>query len=606
MSDDVQSRWENLAGRYGLAGQPEWRKLLNHFDLSEGFALVVLLTVEADGAALCRHELGQHLHARGQQLIAIELPTPDALRQLPGHFLDTPLSPGDACLWVAAVEPDYSKTYAEWRDAWQQTLARLNAFRNPIRDKFPLTLVFAGAPWLQGVMRETAPDLWSVRTFVTRIEPLPQISPQSPTAQTTILPSSGDTGGGQTTTLATSDDTGGGDPLFALEAADKLRGVPGKELALANLLHRAGDGFANLQDWRSAEKAYSESLELKNRYHAPPPSLLDTLVNLGGACITVGQIQPAITLFEQARQIGRQIGDRLVEAAMLGNLGSAYLDLGDARTATKLSNESLTIARELRNRKFEGNALGILGNACLNSSDVRKAIAYFEQELAIAREVRNQDSECSAVGNLGRAYASLGDFQKAVEFLEQAIALARKIHNYRFENILLSNLGIAYRGLGQTQKAIECYERALAKGRQISNKRMQNGILGNLGNAYRALGNTHKAIEYYEQSLLSARASGCRFGESANLANLGIAYQDLGQRRKGLEFFEQALVIAREVGDRRLEAGTLWNTAVVLEQMNDLTQAIQRAEAALRIFQAIEDPNAAKVLEQLATWRGQK
>jgi len=80
----------------------------------------------------------------------------------------------------------------------------------------------------------------------------------------------------------------------------------------------------------------------------------------------------------------------------------------------------------------------------------------------------------------------------------------------------------------------------------------------------------------------------------------------LGQRRKGLEFFEQALVIAREVGDRRLEAGTLWNTAVVLEQMNDLTQAIQRAEAALKIFQAIEDPNAAKVLEQLATWRGQK
>jgi len=62
-------------------------------------------------------------------------------------------------------------------------------------------------------------------------------------------------------------------------------------------------------------------------------------------------------------------------------------------------------------------------------------------------------------------------------------------------------------------------------------------------------------------------------------------------------------MLARKIGDRRLEAGNLWNSALAMEKLNDQTQAIQRAEAALMIFQAIEDPNATKVQDQLAKWR---
>ncbi len=96
-----------------------------------------------------------------------------------------------------------------------------------IREKSPLSVIFAGAPWLQPLMRETAPDLWSVRTVSVTIQPavFPNIQP---------LPGNVNIPTDQTQS----------DPVFALQEAEKLRGVPGKELSLARLLHRAGKGFS--------------------------------------------------------------------------------------------------------------------------------------------------------------------------------------------------------------------------------------------------------------------------------------------------------------------------------------------------------------------------
>ncbi|HMD86568.1 MAG TPA: hypothetical protein VKO18_17925 [Terriglobia bacterium] len=61
--------------------------------------------------------------------------------------------------------------------------------------------------------------------------------------------------------------------------------------------------------------------------------------------------------------------------------------------------------------------------------------------------------------------------------------------------------------------------------------------------------------------------------------------------------------ITREIGDRRGEGNALWNMSLALDKLGDRAQAIAHAEAALKIYEAIEDPNSAKVRAQLAQWR---
>ena len=295
-------------------------------------------------------------------------------------------------------------------------------------------------------------------------------------------------------------------------------------------------------------------------------------------------------------------------AAILVELVNAVAYAGDLRfhpgQRIRWLEGHLTAARTVKNRQAEGTALGNLGNAYADLGDARKAIEFYEQQLVIVREIGNRRGEGNALGSLGNAYADLGEVRKSIEFYQQSLKLHREIGDRRGEGQDLGNLGLAYFSLGDARKAIEFHEQALGIARAIGDRRGEGADLGNLGNAYFSLGDARKAIEFHEQALVIDREIGDRRGEGADLGNLGSAYSALGDARKGIGFFEQQLVIVREIGDRRGEGNALFNSALASEKLNDRAQAITRAEAALKIYEAIEDPNAAKVRAELAEWRG--
>lgn len=266
----------------------------------------------------------------------------------------------------------------------------------------------------------------------------------------------------------------------------------------------------------------------------------------------------------------------------------------------------LNAARITMNRHAEGAALGNLGLARADFGDTRKAIELYEQHLDIARKAGDKQGEAVDLGNLGNAYRNLGDMSKAIEFFEQSLAIDREIGNRRDEAADLGNLGVAYGDLGKTHTAIEFLEQQLRIVREIGDRRGEGISLGNLGITYKNLGETHKAIEFYEQQLKIVREIGDRAGESNALGNLGNAYLVLGHAPKAIEFYEQSLDITCEIGDRRGEGSDLWNFALALNKLGERTQAMIRAEAALKIYEAIEDPNAAKVRAALAEWRAAK
>jgi tetratricopeptide (TPR) repeat protein len=262
---------------------------------------------------------------------------------------------------------------------------------------------------------------------------------------------------------------------------------------------------------------------------------------------------------------------------------------------------------ESRGDKESAPLVVSLVDSVANTSDLRfhprQRIRWLEAQAKAARLAGNRSGEGAALGNLGGAYYILGEARKAIEFHEQALVVAREVGERRAEGNHLGNLGLACTDLGEARKAIEFYEKALVIFRGIGDRRAEGAALGNLGNAYADLGEARKAIEFYEKALAIDRELGDRRAEEAVLNNLANAYVDLGEARKAIEFYEQLLVIKREVGDRRGEGNDLWDSADKLWNLRERAQAIARAVAALRIYEAIEDPNAAKVRAKLAGWR---
>jgi tetratricopeptide (TPR) repeat protein len=305
----------------------------------------------------------------------------------------------------------------------------------------------------------------------------------------------------------------------------------------------------------------------------------------------------------EALEISKKLNDRRAEASALGNLGLAYSGLGEAHRAIELYEKQLVTTREIGDRRGEGAVLDNLGIAYKNLGETRLAIDFYEKALEIDREIGNRAGEAAALDNLGIAHSVLGEIRPAIEYYEKALKIDREIDDRRGEGAALSNLGWTYATLGEPLRAIEYYEKALEISREIGAGCGEAAVMGNLGNAYGALGEPRRAIEYYGKALEIYRQIGDRRGEGTVLGNLGNAYAALGETRRAIEFYGMAHEIDREIGDRSGEGIGLWNMSLALDKLGERAQAIARAEAALKILEQIENPNAAKVRQQLAEWR---
>lgn len=323
---------------------------------------------------------------------------------------------------------------------------------------------------------------------------------------------------------------------------------------------------------------------------------------------------PAIARIERIKELESRITTnennidpviRSTVATWLNELGLHLALMGRTHEAVVCFQKLLSMLRKTGNQKFVGIVLGNLAVAHRNIGNARKAIELFEQQLKIARESNDLEAESNATEGLALAYKDLGDTQNSLESHNKALAIYRQMGNRRSEGHSLNNLGIAYKNLGDLQKAIELYEQSLSIKEQTGDRRGAASCFGNLGIVYARLGDIHKSVEFQQRALAIYRELGDRRGEVTALGNLSVSYKNLGEVRKAIELQEEQVVITRETGDRRNEGGALWNSAVAYDILGEREKAIPRAEAALKIFEAIEDPNAAKVRAALAEWRKQ-
>src|SRR5207244_3275606 len=80
---------------------------------------------------------------------------------------------------------------------------------------------------------------------------------------------------------------------------------------------------------------------------------LHALNNMAGVYRGIGRPQEALTLFEQALPIWREVGDREGEAVTLNNMAVVYENIGRPQEALRLHEQALPIRREVGDRAGE-------------------------------------------------------------------------------------------------------------------------------------------------------------------------------------------------------------------------------------------------------------
>ncbi|MBX2802195.1 MAG: tetratricopeptide repeat protein [Myxococcales bacterium] len=144
-----------------------------------------------------------------------------------------------------------------------------------------------------------------------------------------------------------------------------------------------------------------------------------------------GAFQRARALFELALTHARDMGDRLLEASVMGNFGRLQFDMGDADSAVPLLEASLAIHTEVGNRRSVGMMHGTLGEVHIESGRVRVGHRHLLACVAIAHESGDRYRAAAWKGWLAYSFALKGEPQSSDRNATEAIEALHDMEQWR-------------------------------------------------------------------------------------------------------------------------------------------------------------------------------
>jgi tetratricopeptide (TPR) repeat protein len=194
-------------------------------------------------------------------------------------------------------------------------------------------------------------------------------------------------------------------------------------------------------------------------------------INLGAALVTNGQIDEAITHFQEAIRL------RPGGADGHNNLGVALGHKGQTDEAIRQYQEAIRL------KPAYAEACYNLGNALLMKGQIDQAIRQFQEALRLKAEY------AEAHNNLGVARLAKGQPDEAISQCQQALRLIPGYPEARF------NLGNALLMKGQIDQAISQYQQAIRLKPDYAEAHY------NLGNALLTKGQIDETIRQYQEAI---------------------------------------------------------------------------------------------------------
>jgi tetratricopeptide (TPR) repeat protein len=145
-------------------------------------------------------------------------------------------------------------------------------------------------------------------------------------------------------------------------------------------------------------------------------------------------------LWEPAR-----ISRWLSVSATLNNMGEVYRATGRPQQALTLYEQALPISREVGDCRGEGTALGNLGNVYADLGEMDRAVGYYEQAMAIDQDIGNREGVARHSWNLGLLYEQQGDLARAVALMQVAVDFYTQIGHAQYTEVMSEGLARVHR-----------------------------------------------------------------------------------------------------------------------------------------------------------------
>ncbi|MEX2542841.1 MAG: tetratricopeptide repeat protein [Trueperaceae bacterium] len=242
-----------------------------------------------------------------------------------------------------------------------------------------------------------------------------------------------------------------GDYIGALEHLENglaLAQRAGAEERQANILSNIGGLHTQLGDHPRALECLQSAYQLIRKAAPGTKSEAVNLIGLGRLYYELGDNEAVRRYFTQAREVGRQANDALIELASLNLMANLSCRLERWTEALELFGEALDMVRRLGIRHYEVDNLDGIGQVHTALGQHEQATASYGRALELAQEIEDREGEIDALVNLGRVSLAVDRTEEAIELLHRSLELAGRIDRKRsmFEAHELLAVGYERRG----------------------------------------------------------------------------------------------------------------------------------------------------------------
>jgi eukaryotic-like serine/threonine-protein kinase len=359
-------------------------------------------------------------------------------------------------------------------------------------------------------------------------------------------------------------------------AADLEGDAVGDPLVVANLQDRLGRTYRALGHAAKAKDLFTKALAIRREQLGPEdPQTLAAMFHQASALFDSGQVNDAISLYEQARKAQTRIlGSNHRDTLVTGNnLGLAYWKAGKP-------NEACALLEQVRD--------------------------------ALLQELGPDDRQTvSALEDLSVVYASVGKNAEAISLAEQVRNARVKQYgaDHQLAIISLNNLAARYAGAGKMRQALALFEEArdgIVPKLGAEHPSSLN-ILDSLARMYRAFGRTKESVSLAEHVRKCRVATRGAYHPDTiyTLDNLGAAYLADGEPEKALAMFTQAASGLEKIDFTHAAANLIiWNLCDFLEQREQFEPAAAWRSKWLAAAKKRDGPESVPYAEVLARLGG--
>ncbi len=522
----------------------QWRRLRAQLELAEGFWLGFVFVDHPAVAAALRDRAGTFLDGEGKTHEVRRYVTPEALTT---SLLTDVFSAGPAvtgCMFLESIAVD-SQAGGPWYSAWQAVLLRCNERRDALRRALSTGLVFMLPREFKRLVRDAAPDLWSVRSLVIEIQPesVPEAALPHRQFRRDLSPLEAAPAAPQ-------------DPELTERRAARVRDPAARGVAL----HHAAEAYLRLGRLDEALRTATHAVHLLEGSEDPARlrERLEAQLTLGRILRLKGEVDLSFVHTASAVRGLETVSTSAQRSEALGELGLLLRDRGDLAAAAAAFREQTAILEEqsMPQRAGLGQQVPLslayarLGDTLRELGDLDGAHQSIALGLEIAQrlyreapaELEVQRALSILYDRLGATQLDAGDASAALSSLGSALELMQRISAREPSNRYLRlDLAMAYarqgwalfrvRDLPAARKSFERALDAITLAGPLDSDRsswVRASLQVQLGLIAESLADLEQAREHLASALELAEAASAR-GDDAALDQLASTARELGE-----------------------------------------------------------------------------